>query len=373
MGVKLEEPPSKTSLVAKESLCRTDMVTAGFFVPRRIAKTKTARTSHVRGCWALICIDSRPIRQKALQEYQKAWRALEEARLQLAQYNEQDKPRFFQWLNRSFGALLTELRETGHQLQTQRALVYEVEAEAFWSDRSFANAYERVLRRRDKPEPDPSATGENPPDADPGLGGDSDPFADFQDAFADHDDLDEEDFGSRSGRSQTRARTERSGKAASDLKELYRALARRLHPDGKEEMSVQEKEWWHQTQAAYQQGDVEQLRTILTLCEIRRQGTTDQTSVSGLLRLTQQFRSSLRSLKAELGGCRHDPAWNFSRSGDLSVLRRRIERELQGELLALKQALSAVEGQLASWARQAALAKSRPRRRRSQPDSECWF
>ena len=62
------------------------------------------------------------------------------------------------------------------------------------------------------------------------------------------------------------------------LKELYRAVVRRLHPDRQREMTVQKTEWWHQAQAAYEAGDVEQLEVILTLCEIGESGTTAHTS-----------------------------------------------------------------------------------------------
>jgi hypothetical protein len=43
---------------------------------------------------------------------------------------------------------------------------------------------------------------------------------------------------------------------------------RRLHPDTQREMTAQKSEWWHQAQAAYEAGDLEQLEVILTLCEI---------------------------------------------------------------------------------------------------------
>ena len=72
---------------------------------------------------------------------------------------------------------------------------------------------------------------------------------------------------------------------AARLKDLYRALVRRLHPDSQVEMTPQKTEWWHQAQAAYQIGDPDELELILTLCEIGDTGTTAHTSASMLQRV----------------------------------------------------------------------------------------
>jgi hypothetical protein len=88
--------------------------------------------------------------------------------------------------------------------------------------------------------------------------------------------------------------------ASTRLKELYRKLARRLHPDVHREMTAQKTEWWHQAQAAYEAGDVEQLEVLLTLSEIGESGTTAHTSVSMLQRITARIKSSLREIKRQL-------------------------------------------------------------------------
>jgi hypothetical protein len=137
------------------------------------------------------------------------------------------------------------------------------------------------------------------------------------------------------------------------LKDLYRALVRRLHPDVQGAMSAQRKEWWHQAQAAYESGDVAQLELLLTLCEIDDHGTTTRTSVSLLMRITRQFRSSLRTLKSRIGEYRLDPAWHFSAVQDRRPLLDQSERLLKSELFDLQRTLAALNAQLEGWARQA--------------------
>jgi hypothetical protein len=60
-----------------------------------------------------------------------------------------------------------------------------------------------------------------------------------------------ETHGSRMGPSARPAAPVLAGKR---LKELYRAVVRRLHPDSQREMTAQKTEWWHQAQAAYEAG-----------------------------------------------------------------------------------------------------------------------
>lgn len=302
----------------------------------------------------MILIDSKPIRDRARREYQKALRQLELARQELEQFEQHDKPHFSRWLNHQFGALLTEIRETSHRLAAQRELLFEVENEAFMSGCSYTRAYERVMRRREAPvEPEPASESNGGPD----------PFEEF---FAGSGQKDGrppgDDFHEASHVSSP------SGPTAPRLKELYRALARRLHPDAQEQMSAQKKEWWHQAQAAYEQGDVEQLQVILTLCEIEEEGTTARTSVSLLTRITREIKSSLTALKRQLLQHRRDPAWRFGQTEDREALGRRIERLLQAELDDAKRVLATLDAQIATWARQARNAKARRSTIRRQPD-----
>src|ERR1019366_1675929 len=124
--------------------------------------------------------------------------------------------------------------------------------------------------------------------------------------------------------------------AAKRLKELYRAVVRRLHPDSQREMMAQKTEWWHQAQAAFEAGDAEQLEVILTLCEIGESGTTAHTSASLLQRITAQLKSSLREIKRQITQRRCEPAWNFSGRTDHAVMADQVRRELTGELMRMR-------------------------------------
>jgi hypothetical protein len=312
-----------------------------------------------------MAVDGRPIRDKARQEYEQVLLDLKRARKQIEQFETKDRPLFTQWVTTQFGALLTEIREAMHQLQAKRDLLMQVDQEAFWGECSHARAYARVMHRK-----------ENPPPPEPDPDQRDRAAADESSAKRSEEQrLNDEFFSFLEDELNTEVPPTAPKKVPARLKELYRALARRLHPDIQGSMNSQQKEWWHQAQSAYQSGDVEQLEVILTLCQIGEEGTTAKTSVSLLMRITRQVKSSLRTLKTQLNQYRRDPAWNFSALRNRSALRERMERNLHLEQIEIARTLQAVETQLEIWARQARRSEYRPRRvsRRPRRHPECPF
>lgn len=329
---------------------------------------------------ALVLVDGTAARKKVKKDYDKARRDLENSRQQLDQFHQADQPQYTQWLNSHFGALLTELRELSQKLAVDEALVYLVESEVFLGGGSYARAYQRVIAARDNPEPPPPAG--DPSDGNRERAGGRPEFADF-DAFAGEEELLEDLFNSIFGEPGPGTRPSRASGAKSGapggfhpeaaapppgsarLKELYRALVRLLHPDTQQDMTAQRTEWWHQAQAAYEAGDVEQLEVILTLCEISQSGTTLHTSASLLQRITAQMRSSLREIKRQMAARRRDPAWGFSRRADHEVLELQTRRLMTSDLQQLRERSQAAQNLIAEWKAAAERLKpARPRKAR---------
>ncbi len=338
------------------------------------------RGSH---CRAMIRVDSSGIRKKNKKDYEKALRDLEKSRRLLNQFQQSDQPQFTRWLNRHFGALLTELRELNLKLAADDALIFSVQTEMMFGCRSFARAYKRVMDLRDNPEPPP------PPTSGDERDGNWDPFGAGPDR-ANPDDPDnplkaifEEMFGEsgpevppweNQGRHTGKPFPAAAPAPVSKrLKELYRAVVRRLHPDSQRKMSAQKTEWWHQAQSAYEAGDAEQLEVILTLCEIDESGTTEQTSASLLQRITAQLKSSLREIKRQIAQGRGEPAWNFSGRADHAAMEEQMRRNLTGELMAMQARWANTQKLIAKW--KAAAEGGRPARRRkpSSQNSEFYF
>ena len=304
---------------------------------------------------ALVRVDGADIRKKIKKAYEKALRDLENSRRVLDRFHQTDQPEFTRWLTTHFGALLTELRELNQKLVADEAIIVLVQSEMLFGGGSYARAYQRVKELQENPEPPPPPGGE--------WGGKQDSFeagAEWGSPRDDDELVDEfmnELFGKsgpgagfREARdSQAWPAAKPAAPAAKRLKELYRAVVRRLHPDSQQEMTAQKTEWWHQAQAAYEAGDVEQLEVILTLCEIGDAGTTAHTSASLLQRITAQLKSSLREIQRQLRMKRREPAWNFSGRTDHAAMADRVGRELLADLMAMRRRWQETQELLAKW------------------------
>jgi len=298
-----------------------------------------------RACLAMILVDGTRIRQEIKREYEKVLRDLDKARQQLERFQKEDVPHFSRWLNSRFGTLLTEIRETTNRIHELEQLFLEIETEMLFNGFSPSEAHERVQDRRKNPEPpedkdDPFSGGRS---QDNGHSSQSDPgFEEAEEFFSQFDGFGRRKKPAKSGRNFSTSTTNR-------LKELYRALARRLHPDVQKDMTSQKQEWWHQAQAAYEKGDVEQLEVILSLCEIEDAGSTEKTSLSLLQRISAQLKKSLRQLKTQLSKCRRDPAWDFKARKDHDAMAATMHRQLTHDLHRMKEQLQSMEQQLTAW------------------------
>jgi hypothetical protein len=327
-------------------------------------------------CRAVVRVDGTEIRKKIKKDYEKALRDLENSRRVLDQFHQTDQPQFTRWLNSHFGALLTELRELNLKLAADDAIVFLVENEVLFGGSSYARAYKRVMELQENPEPPPP-----PPHGNGKPDGKRDSFGagpEWENSDDEDDPLKaifEEMFGAlgpdRDPQEQRGSRARQLTEKVSPphvskrLKELYRAVVRRLHPDSQREMTSQKTEWWHQAQAAYEAGDVEQLEVILTLCDIGDSGTTAHTSASLLQRITEQLKSSLRGIKRQITQRRREPAWNFSGRTDHSAMADQVGRELMSELMAMRRRWMDTQEIIAKW--KAAAEKLKPSRLRRSP------
>lgn len=307
----------------------------------------------------MVVIDSKRIRQKAHRDFQRATRELNNARAESERFHAQDKPLFIQWLNANFGGLLTELRALQEKLFEAQQLVNEVQEEYhFGNHASITSAYKAVLHRREHPEEDEEeSTDEEPSESEAAADEFTRAFEEFQERFH------------QLGAGRT---SDHSSKSPARLKDLYRKLARRLHPDNGRELTPRETDLWHQTQAAYEKGEVEVLETIFAMLEVDERGSKDA-PVSTLLQLTASLKLSLRSLKRELSALRRDVAWNFSRSTDRSALVHATEQTLHADREKLLWLLTKYQAQIERWEAQARFRGKRVQSRRTNWMDEEWF
>lgn len=213
------------------------------------AISRAASAGHSR---AIVRVDGTRIRKKIKKDYEKALRDLTNSRQKLDQFHQTDLPQFTRWYNMNFGVLLTELRGLNQQMAADAQLIIQVENEAMFGRCSDALAYKRVMERLENPEPPPPTAG-NKRDGEPNshgtrpesgnFDGEEDPVDDFFKKLFEEFGPEADHWDKSGPRAGPPAKSAGPAHASARLKELYRAVVRRLHPDTQREMTAQKTEW----------------------------------------------------------------------------------------------------------------------------------
>jgi hypothetical protein len=320
----------------------------------------------------MVKIDGEKIRKKARSAYDRAARNVDEAKAEMRRFQEEDQPAYERWLNANFGALLTEMRELQMKISAAEFLIARVHREFFFG---ACSSYAEAFRRVQEEIAEEAKQSENPPeDKDGGGPGDGEEFDEEDFTFdiggeeggeSAEDEAAEEEFW-RNVRDKIGGKrgAAADGKDSARLKDLYRQLARRLHPDKFAEQSTKRMEWWHQTQDAYERGNVEKLEMILTLIDMDESGAKTA-SVSLLAKLTNEFKKSLRALKRQLAQFKQQPSWGFSVLQDKEPVRQETSTVLRFDRQRMQDALGRYEAMIEQWKNAAEPQKSRRKRSKS--------
>jgi hypothetical protein len=338
-----------------------------------------------RGGSCIVLIDQEPLREAAAADCTKAKTRLERARIGWHRFERKDKPAFVRWRAREFGALLSRAREVEVQIRECQALVHAVEMEMRRGFQDAHSAYQRVMFRRENP----SAAGEDDDEA-PREGeeasrklSDFEQEALFQDWVkkslgTNPDKMDDkaysttfEAFKSHMFKSPveeprprhsyqaagkghiTPEKPEEEAAAPEDprVKELYRILVRRLHPDLRADASAAVSELWHEVQEAYAAADVAHMEILLALIDIESNNTGAQTSIGQMRAVLTELERALRALEKSVSEAEGEDAWNFAQSGPNSDLRLRVQRQLKSDLAARTIRLEVLTKTIEAWAR----------------------
>jgi hypothetical protein len=325
----------------------------------------------------IVLLDQRPLRRTAASECSRAMARLEKTKAEWKRFQQDDQAAFGRWVASTFGALLTQIREIEEAVRAKEALVQEVEMEVmFGGARNLRAAYGKVLHRRDHPEPaaDPQSAPPPPPfqDEEAGEGGPFDDIPEFAQEwlFEDFlrvvmgmnpDRMNEREYkqmfadfkanvlGQECPEPQPASPPPSPASEQSRLKELYRQLVRRLHPDTKADGDTEASAIWHEVQDAYSTGNVERLEMLLAMTDLQANATGEHTSLSQLRSVLAELRRSFNALQRNLRAAKKDPAWNFCALTDHSALEKRVRRELESKFLWHKRLLETLDAKIARW------------------------
>ncbi len=332
----------------------------------------------------LVVIDQEPLRASIAAECREAMARLETARAGWHHFERKDKPAFARWRAREFGALLSAARDVETKILDAQALVHEVEMEMRRAFQDPHAAYERVMARRGNPAAAAREEARRAGDAGTGrklsdfekealfqdwvkssLGTnpdkmDDDAYSASFEAFKQHmfrtpppePQPERERIAPRRAASVEEVVEESETEPAVDarVRELYRRLVRRLHPDLRADGSAAVSPLWHEVQEAYAAGDVARMEILLALSDIEANRTAGQT-FSQMHTVLAELERALWALSQSLREAESEDAWDFARAGANPELRLRIERQLKSDLAGRRQRLDLLQRTIAEWSR----------------------
>lgn len=135
------------------------------------------------------------------------------------------------------------------------------------------------------------------------------------------------------------------------VKELYRRLVRRLHPDTRADGDATVEEVWHELQTAYADGNVERLEALLAFAEVREKRFGPDTSLAQMRAVFADLVRTLQALRRSIAEARKAPAWNFTRTLDRAGLERQTRADLTRDFVRRRGELADITRVLENWTR----------------------
>jgi hypothetical protein len=327
----------------------------------------------------IVLLDQEPLRREAASQCRQAMTRLEQARAEWKRFEREDKPAFARWMAATFGPLLTRLREIADLIRQKELLLHEVEMEmTMGGARTPGSALNRVQKRRDQfaSNPDANRNGTPPPNENPFESDDEEPeeISDFELELMfeqllgvmgwDPNRMSDKQYAKMFAEFKARVTgkkppPEPPSKFLPDsspvkdeqsrIKELYRILVRRLHPDARADRDSEVSILWHEVQEAYNEGNLDRLEMLLALTDIQSNTSGEHTSLFQLRAVLEELRDAFNALQRNLREARKEPAWGFARLANRTSLEKRFRRELESDLTWHKDRLQQLEILIASW------------------------
>jgi hypothetical protein len=336
------------------------------------------------------------MRKRAVTELNRAMAKLDKARAEWRRFEQEDRPAFAHWIDVTFGALLTNLRDNARLISEQEHLIEEVEMEMMWGHRNPRKAYATVMKRRQHPDTDDGFTKGNragrraTPEGARDAHGDEDdashsfdPFrkmgadipeaecramfddflksvvginpehmckAEYSRMFA-HFEADLLGKGRQDiGLGMSSQHNSSTGRDEARIKEVYRTLVRRLHPDLQTD-DTKVSTIWHDVQEAYEARNLDRLETLLSLTEVQSGANGGNASLSQMLRALEELSRGVKAIQRSIREAKRDPAWRFCQAENRVLLERRIRREMEDSIAEQQWVLDGLKRTLDDWSR----------------------
>jgi hypothetical protein len=136
----------------------------------------------------------------------------------------------------------------------------------------------------------------------------------------------------------------------SRIKNLYRYLARQLHPDLNPNLTSAEQDFWLETQRAYKERNVSRLETLTAVLQGLHEKIEWKCDAVTVLDAQNEMLLQLTLLRSKLRKAKGSPAWNFTKvlrnDGDLVKIRNLIYSKSRNQILYFQKKTDTLKKQL---------------------------
>lgn len=315
------------------------------------------------GGWPMVVLEQEPLRGRAHRRCRRAMTAMEGLRARLHGFEREDQPAFARWRAGEFGPLLTRARELEGQIHERRLLIEEVQNEMRRAGGDPSLAYARVRQRQAG-----TGTAGAPPPPPIGHLSEGEKDAIFREWLREYFGINPDrmadgayaaTFGTfrfhmfgadvREPAAERAPVHSKHHAPTASVRNMYRLLVRRLHPDRRADGDAGACALWHEVQEAHGARDAQRLETLVALSELEAGDLGPRTSLAQLRAAWAELRKGWRALRQSLRAAGQDHAWDFARRGADAALRQRVERDLARDLAKQTATLDYLTRTIASW------------------------
>lgn len=344
----------------------------------------------------IILLDQEPLRAEAGRAARKKIGEMEKLSSSLEEFEKTILPAYTRWEEETLGPLLAEERQLNAKIDHLEHLLSTASLEALFTGRDPSEIYADIAREQqeweerqaggepDRSEPESEPEPEEDPDAKReftdeerefrsyvryAIGEDPDYFdkRQYKKLFNEYRDWKkrrEEDCGSA---------TQKKQDIPARVKELYRVLVRRLHPDtGKSRKDPNTQRLWHDLQNAYAAMDVERLEVLLALTDLHESGSAIRSTLYHLRKVAKEMERTVRDLKNRFREARSSPAWQFWHADNRQKVGAKMRAAVEARIRDAKNHIATLEQQIDFWKQDAGMSKRKAPKskgRKSKGDS----
>lgn len=333
----------------------------------------------------IVPLDQAPLRKEAVGSARAAMREISRLNKTLEEFDRTIEPAYSRWERDNIGDLLAREAELKARINRITELMEFATMESLFTGKSpyniFTKAEQEQRERAEDPPPDPGPSEEEREREeearrrDAAFGEEERDFrAHLRNIFGyDPESMTKRDYKRMFGdykkwREQFEAATAAATRSKSAaipgrIKELYRHLVRRLHPDTGKTPDPFLGSLWHDLQEAYKNRDLERMELLLAITEVNTGGDAVQSTLFHIRLVSKKLGTTLAGLKKRISGIRKSEAWKFWHANDRKHAEKTIRKAAEARVEKEEMNLAQLEAEVAWWKSQARPQRTAPPRK----------